>query len=122
MWPAPRCQIFGDANITHLQDTAWVDPGVEAHDVRDGNITDSITVSGRVDVNTTGTYTLTYTVSDAAGNEASLTRTVNVGIPTNYATDLNATVSLEMIWVDPGTFTMGPERSGRERRPCTRSL
>ena len=32
-------QIFGDANITHLQDTAWVDPEVEAHDVRDGNLT-----------------------------------------------------------------------------------
>jgi len=106
---SPEMQIFGDANITHLQDTAWVDPGVEAHDVRDGNITDSITVSGTVDVNTTGTYTLTYTVSDGAGNEASLTRTVNVGIPANYATDLNATVSLEMIWVDPGTFTMGQD-------------
>ena len=25
-------QIFGDSNITHLQDTAWVDPGAEAHD------------------------------------------------------------------------------------------
>ena len=95
---SPELQILGDANITHLQDTAWVDPGVEAHDVRDGNITDSITVSGSVDLNTTGTYTLTYTVSDAAGNEASLTRTVNVGIPANYATNLNATVSLEMIW------------------------
>jgi formylglycine-generating enzyme required for sulfatase activity len=106
---SPEMQIFGDANITHLQDTAWVDSGVEAHDVRDGNITDSITVSGSVDVNTTGTYTLTYTVSDAAGNEASITRTVHVGIPANYATDLNSTVSLEMIWVEPGTFTMGQD-------------
>ena len=65
---SPEMSIFGDANITHLQDTAWVDPGVEAHDVRDGNLTSSVTVSGTVDVNTTGTYTLTYTVSDAAGN------------------------------------------------------
>ena len=31
-----------------------------------------------MDVNTTGTYTLTYTVSDAAGNEANATRTVRV--------------------------------------------
>ena len=60
---SPEMQIFGDANITHLQDTAWVDPGVEAHDVRDGNITSDVVVSGTVDVNTTGTYTLTYTVS-----------------------------------------------------------
>ena len=58
-------------------------------------------------MNTTGTYTLTYTVSDAAGNNASITRTVHVGIPANYATDLNSTVSLEMIWVESGTFTIG---------------
>ena len=76
---SPEMSILGDANITQLQGVAWVDPGVEAHDVRDGNLTSSVSVSGSVDVNTTGTYTLTYTVSDAAGNNASLTRTVNVG-------------------------------------------
>jgi formylglycine-generating enzyme required for sulfatase activity len=112
---SPEMQIFGDANITHLQDTAWVDPGVEAHDVRDGNITDSITVSGTVDVNTTGTYTLTYTVSDATGNEASITRTVNV-VASTHTADLNSTVSLEMIWVEPGTFTMGSPESETGRK------
>ena len=35
---SPEMQIFGDANTTHLQNTAWVDPGVEAHDVRDAVI------------------------------------------------------------------------------------
>ena len=80
---------------------------MEAHDVRDGNLTSSVSVSGSVDVNATGTYTLTYTVSDAAGNNASLTRTVNVGTPATYASDLNASVALEMIWVQPGSFTMG---------------
>jgi sulfatase modifying factor 1 len=107
----PELKLFGDANITHLQNTAWVDPGVEAHDLRDGNITSDVVVSGTVDVNTTGTYTLTYTVSDAAGNEASITRTVNVGIPASYATELTSSVSLEMIWVEPGTFTMGSPES-----------
>ena len=92
-----------------------MDPGVEAHDIRDGDLSQNVEVSGSVDVNTTGTYNLTYTVSDSTGNEASITRTVNVGIPANYATDLNSSVSLEMIWVEPGTFTMGsPEsESGR---------
>jgi len=106
---SPEMQILGDANITQLQGVAWVDPGVEAHDVRDGNLSGDVTVSGTVDVNTVGTYTLTYTVSDAAGNQASLTRTVNVGTPATYASDLNASVALEMIWVEPGTFTMGQD-------------
>ena len=42
-----------------------------------------------MDVNTTGTYTLTYTVSDAAGNNASLTRTVNVVEASTHTADLN---------------------------------
>ena len=105
---SPEMSILGDANITQLQGVAWVDPGVEAHDVRDGNLTSSVSVSGTVDVNATGTYTLTYTVSDAAGNHASLTRTVNVGqAACHYAADLNASVAMEMIWVQPGSFTMG---------------
>jgi formylglycine-generating enzyme required for sulfatase activity/uncharacterized protein YjbI with pentapeptide repeats len=107
---SPEMQIFGDANITHLQDTPWVDPGVEAHDVRDGNITSDIVVTGSVDVNTTGMYILTYSVTDAAGNEVSLTRTVNVvepSQPSSHVAELNSTVRLEMIWVEPGTFMMG---------------
>ena len=107
---SPEMSILGDANITQLQGVAWVDPGVEAHDVRDGNLTSSVSVSGSVDVNATGTYTLTYTVSDAAGNHASLTRTVNIvagQASTPPTADLNASVALEMIWVQPGSFTMG---------------
>jgi formylglycine-generating enzyme required for sulfatase activity len=101
---SPELQLLGDANITQLLDTPWVDPGVEAQDERDGNITADIVVSGSVDVNTTGTYTLTYTVSDAAGNEANATRIVRV---VDHLLELNSTVSLEMIWVEAGTFTMG---------------
>ena len=106
---SPEMSILGDANITQLQGVAWVDPGVEAHDVRDGNLTSSVSVSGTVDVNATGTYTLTYTVSDAAGNHASLTRTVNIvaGQASTHTADLNASVAMEMIWVQPGSFTMG---------------
>jgi formylglycine-generating enzyme required for sulfatase activity len=78
---------------------------VEAQDARDGNITDQIVVTGTVDMNSTGTYLLTYTVQDGAGNTASTTRTVTV--VGNRTVDLNATVAMDMIWVPAGTFTMG---------------
>ena len=83
----------------------FIDPGVEAHDARDGNITDQIVVTGTVDMNSTGTYLLTYSVQDAAGNPATATRTVTV--VGNRTVDLNATVAMDMIWCPPGTFTMG---------------
>lgn len=52
--------------------------GVSATDDRDGDLTSSIEVTGTVDVETLGDYELVYTVSDAAGNEASATRVVTV--------------------------------------------
>jgi formylglycine-generating enzyme required for sulfatase activity len=97
--------LFGGAAITREVGLAWAEPGVEAHDARDGNITGLIVVTGTVDMNSTGTYLLTYTVQDGAGNTASTTRTVTV--VGNRSVDLNATVAMDMIWCPPGTFTMG---------------
>ena len=61
------------------------------------------------------TYTLTITVTDG---EANATQAVTVNITdvyepskANHLVDLNASVSLEMIWVEPGTFTMGSPTS-----------
>ena len=48
-------------------------------------------MSSNVDTNTVGTYTVTYTVSDAAGNQATETRTVNVvdnNNPTTHYIDI----------------------------------
>jgi formylglycine-generating enzyme required for sulfatase activity len=101
----PELELFGGAAITHEAGQAWAEPGVEAHDARDGNITDQIVVTGTVDMNSTGTYLLTYSVQDGAGNTASTTRTVTV--VGNRTVDLNATVAMDMIWCPPGTFTMG---------------
>ncbi|MDB3959034.1 SUMF1/EgtB/PvdO family nonheme iron enzyme, partial [Opitutales bacterium] len=75
---SPELELFGGADIPHKRDEPWAEPGYGASDVRDGNLTSSVSISGIVDVNTTGTYTLVYSVSDAAGNEANATRTVRV--------------------------------------------
>ena len=75
---APSLSLIGDSNFTHNLNTAWVDPGYDANDTLDGNLTASVSISGIVDVNSTGTYTLNYFVSDTAGNQGSVNRTVNV--------------------------------------------
>ncbi len=103
----PVLTLLGDANMSQAKDSAWVDPGATASDSLDGNLTSSITVTGTVDVNTTGVYTLTYSVSDGASNETNATRVVNVGQASTHNADLNASVQLQMLWVEPGTFTMG---------------
>jgi formylglycine-generating enzyme required for sulfatase activity len=110
----PELELFGGTAITREAGQAWAEPGVEAHDARDGNITDQIVVTGTVDMNSTGTYLLTYSVQDGGGNAATTTRTVTV--VGNRSVDLNATVAMDMIWCPPGTFTMGSPTSeaGRE--------
>jgi formylglycine-generating enzyme required for sulfatase activity len=107
---------LGDANMSQAKNSAWVDPGATASDSLDGNLTNTITITGTVDVNTTGVYTLTYSISDGASNEANATRTVNVGQASTHNADLNASVQLQMLWVEPGTFTMGSPTSEAGRQ------
>jgi len=56
----------------------FVDPGYLAYDNVDGLITENVVVTGYVDLETIGTYTLTYTITDAAGNVTVVTRVVVV--------------------------------------------
>ncbi len=52
--------------------------GVLATDNNDGDITSSIQTSGSVDTNTEGSYVITYKVTDAAGNNTEVERTITV--------------------------------------------
>jgi len=63
-----------------LVNDTFIDEGAVAEDETDGDVTASIEVGGDlVDVATAGTYTITYDVSDVAGNSAvQQTRTVTV--------------------------------------------
>ncbi len=72
---APSITVTGgNAQSQNLPATAgqgtWTNPTATATDDEDGDLTTSVTVTGTVDPNTAGNYTLTYTVSDAAGNTA----------------------------------------------------
>jgi len=76
---APTMTLLGNATISQNQGQTYTDAGATATDAIDGDLTNSISTSGTVNTNVPGTYTITYSVSDAAGNAAiSVTRTVTI--------------------------------------------
>ena len=52
--------------------------GVTATDKENGDLTDKIEVTGRVNTNEEGSYTLTYSVTDSDGNETTAKRVITV--------------------------------------------
>ena len=75
----PVITLAGGVEISHEAGTVFVDPGFSAADDRDGDLTVKVVVTGTVDTANLGTYTLSYNVSDAAGNAAvAVTRKVTV--------------------------------------------
>jgi len=58
--------------------TAYSDAGATATDNHDGTITGAITAVSTVNMSALGNYTVTYSVNDSSGNNATAARTVNV--------------------------------------------
>ena len=58
--------------------STYTDAGASATDTVDGSV--DVVITGSVDTAAAGTYTLTYTATDSAGNEASQTRNVTVAV------------------------------------------
>ena len=76
---APIITLIGDAEVNLEFGESYVDAGATATDVADGDLTDSIVVVSNVDASSCGTYTVTFNVSDAAGNAATeVVRTVTI--------------------------------------------
>lgn len=58
----------------------WQDPGFTAADPVDGDITSNVKISGNVDVNTTGYYSIKYSVTNSQGMSATpVIRVVSIG-------------------------------------------
>ena len=79
---APVITLAGDAALDIEQGATYSDAGATATDTVDGSVT--VVTTGSVDTATAGTYTLTYTATDNAGNVATKTRAVTV--PSNEVT------------------------------------
>jgi hypothetical protein len=74
----PEIELLGLATISVDFGSAYVDAGATATDNVDGDVSDRIVADNPVDTYRAGTYVVTYSVEDLAGNAASAARTVIV--------------------------------------------
>ncbi|MCB9140392.1 MAG: DUF5011 domain-containing protein [Caldilineaceae bacterium] len=74
----PVITLTGPNPLELLVGSQYVEPGWTASDNVDGDLTNQVSVSGSVDTETAGSYTLSYSVADNAGNTGNVTRQVNV--------------------------------------------
>jgi lysophospholipase L1-like esterase len=94
--------LNGANTVTIIQGGTYTELGATATDNVDGDITGSIVIdASAVDTSTVGSYTVTYNVSDTAGNAATeVTRTVNViaslVFADNFDTDTLGTYTLSV--------------------------
>ncbi|MEO6711834.1 MAG: DUF5011 domain-containing protein, partial [Mycobacteriales bacterium] len=105
----PALTLAGATPVTlECHGPGFADPGATAADNCPG--VGTVSVSGAVNVNAVGTYTLTYAVADAHGNSASATRTVHVVDTTGPALTLNGaadvTVECHGEFVDPSASAL----------------
>ena len=99
----PVIKIKGKDNIILKINESYTDEGATATDDRDGDLTSKIETIGSVDTKKAGTYKITYTVKDSAGNTATATRAVIVKEdkkpeekPTNTVDGGNNTITNEV--------------------------
>ena len=92
----PVISIIGSASIRITEGDTYTDAGATATDDVSGDLTSSIVTTNPVDTSTPGTYTVTYTVSDAAGNTTSIGRIVTVTVaPTSFTINVTASNSTD---------------------------
>jgi len=106
----PVITLNGNASITINKDTTYTEQGATALDNVDGDLSANITISGNVDTTNIGTYNITYSVSDNAGNKATNTRVITVRLPRFQRNNTEQTVidnDTSLIWSDNSISSSG---------------
>ena len=100
---APVISLEGDTSVTVELGSSYTDAGATTDDGSE------IRSSGTVNTNTLGTYTITYTAEDSAGNTSTATRTITVVDTTapviTLLGDNPAEVELGSSYTDAGATT-----------------
>lgn len=76
---APVLTLAGSSQLTITQNQSYIEQGASAVDNVNGVI--DVTISGDVNTSNIGTYVVTYSATDAAGNTTTKTRTILVVAP-----------------------------------------
>jgi Concanavalin A-like lectin/glucanases superfamily/Bacterial surface protein, Ig-like domain/Regulator of chromosome condensation (RCC1) repeat len=97
---APTITLIGINPVYAGRNAPYIDAGATATDLCASDLTSSIILTGDVATNVLGTNTLTYTVTDPAGNSTTNTRTVVV-LDRPYIINLTSSFS----GADPGIGT-----------------
>src|SRR5207248_1306358 len=102
----PVMTLIGSGVVTNECHSAYVDAGATASDNCAGDLTSSIAVTGGLNVNTLGSYTLRYNVGDPSGHAAvEITRTVQVVDTTKPVIHCPASQTIVATCGSPVTFT-----------------
>ena len=88
----PTITLMGDKNIVLNIGSKYKEPGYLAVDYKDGKITRQVEVSGSVDTNREGKYTITYTVENSRGMSTLESRIITV---VRFKADLDITLTVE---------------------------
>ncbi|WP_224249499.1 immunoglobulin-like domain-containing protein [Hyalangium gracile] len=77
----PQLQVLSGPSVLQCNGAPYVDPGATASDSCAGNLTSRITSTSNLDQTRAGQYTVTYSVTDDAGNTSTATRLLTVAGP-----------------------------------------
>ena len=75
---SPVITLNGSVSMDITLNSPWVEPGFTATDYEDGDLTGQVNVTGTVNNNYAGLYTITYEVFDSKGYSTTILRTVHV--------------------------------------------
>ena len=102
----PEITLEGGENYVITTGTQYTEPGFTATDNVDGDLTAMVMVEGEVDWLEPGFYPITYTVTDAYENAATVTRTVEVAAEPRPETLYPEGTVIDLTFDDgPGPYT-----------------
>ena len=74
----PIITLEGNEKVYLFINQEYHEKGYKAYDNCDGDITDKVVISGKIDTTSVGEYKILYTITDTSGNKSTASRTIIV--------------------------------------------